>query len=335
MSGAQGSGSEISGHALWEARKRIGASRGLVGRMIGLHDKTVGAIERKNLPVPDVARSKAALLLELCEGAAANPTWNPKAAQPKIELPFRRPKCPSCTIPLTLRSAKHASPQRGQYFYFQCKGCAQRFWSNDGTVRPAKEGRGNWKDVKGRLTCPKCDQVCWFDGRASATHKKSIWACPRCKERYVNVGGKPESIVLPKHRKMVAFLPNRKCPKCSGERLQIRASPPNAPYWYFTCPDCGVGYRWNKKLKRLVIAKGPSKKRRVGRARGMTKARIAEAQKLLKLQAQHAQRSGSRGALKKAVADVFPQGDPSANYVRANRTLYDYRQIKRPRKQSH
>ncbi len=38
---------EIRGHSLWEARKRVSLSRGDVGRLIGLHDKTVGEIERK------------------------------------------------------------------------------------------------------------------------------------------------------------------------------------------------------------------------------------------------------------------------------------------------
>jgi len=90
-----------------------------------------------------------------------------------------------------------------------------------------------------------------------------------------------------------------------------------------------VGYRWNKKLKRLVVAKGPSKKRRVGRTPGMTKARKATAQKLLKLQAQFAEQSGTRGALKKAVAAVFPTGNASANYVTANKILGDYRKRSR------
>jgi RNase P subunit RPR2 len=332
VSRAQHRDLEISGHALWEARKRIGASRGLVGRMLGLHDKTVGAIERKNLPIPEPAKQNATLFIELAGNDPRGRTWEPKAREPKIRLPFARPSCPTCTLLLVVKSANHLSPQRGRYFYFRCPSCKEKFWSNDGIAHRAKIGRGNWKELPDRVSCPDCDQMCWADGRASKRHGKRVWECPRCKKHYFSVQGKPVVAVLPKRLKRIPFLNSRICPKCRGERLRLRARPPNAPHWYFNCPDCGTGYRWNKKLERLVIAKGPSKKRRVGRTRGMSKPRIADAKRLLELQAQHAQRGGSRGALKKAVAEVFPKDNPASAYVRANRILYDYRQLKRQTK---
>ena len=325
---AVGSDVEISGQQLWQARKHLGLSRGHVGRMLHLPDKTVGAIERKDLPIPDAARANAALFMKLA-GSDNGRAWRPKAREPKVKLPFARPTCPDCKLQLVVKSAHHRSPQRGTYFYFRCPQCKQRFWSNDGVTHRAKVGRGNWKNLSDRPTCPDCHQVCWFDGRASRTHKKRIWACPRCKKRYVNAAGQPNEITLPKHLKRVPFLPSRTCPKCHSNRLRLRTRPPNAPYWYFRCPDCEVGFRWNGKLKRLVVAKGPSKERRVGRAPGMTKARKATAQWLLKLQARFGEQSGSRGALKKAVAVVFPAGNAAANYVTANKILCDYR------KQSH
>jgi len=320
--------SETSGLQLWQARKHLGLSRGQVGRMIGLHDKTLGAIERKDSPVPDAAKAKAALFMELA-GSGNGLAWQPKAREPKVKLPFARPTCPDCKLLLAVKSAYHRSPQRGTYFYFRCLNCKRRFWSNDGVAHGAKVGRGNWKNLSERPTCPDCRQVCWLDGRAGRAHKKRIWACPRCKKRYVSVAGKPEMIVLPKHLKRVPFLASRTCPKCQGNHLRVRTRPPNAPYWYFVCPDCRVGYRWNKKLGRLVVAKGPSKKRSVGRAPGMTKARKATAQRLLKLQAQFTEQNGIRGALKKAVAVVFPTGNASANYVTANKILCDYRKQSR------
>ena len=241
---------EIRGHSLWEARKRVSLSRGDVGRLIGLHDKTVGEIERKNLPVPDRAMRRTALFLELTQPGLSSREWHPISPGPKVVLPFPRPDCPNCKIRLTTRSAKHSSPQRGQYFYFQCGNCKARFWSSDGTPHAANEGRGNWKNVAGPK-CRDCNRLCWVEGRSSRRHGRQFWKCPKCDKVYLSVRGKAVLTDRPKPLKRVSFLKSRDCPRCTGKRLRIRTRPPNAPYWYFMCPDCGAGFRWNTSRKLL------------------------------------------------------------------------------------
>ena len=320
---------EIRGEQLWQARKRLGVSRGVVGRILGVNDKTYGAIERKNAEIPPEAREQAALFVQLATGADDGADWQAKEREPKVELPFARPACPKCAISLVVKSAQHTSPQRGTYFYFRCKVCRARFWSSDGTLHAVNEGRGNWKNVKGRPKCPDCNRVCWVETRSSVRHGKRLWKCQKCDKLYALVSGKPVLAVLPKRLKR-SPLKNRDCPKCGGHRLRIRSRPPNASYWYFSCPDCPGRFRWNKKLNRLVVAKGPSRKRHAGRKPGMTLERIAEAEQLERLVVKF---GGERGAFKKAVEqfrkESYPLLDYHTMYERCEKMRYDLKRSKK------
>lgn len=314
----------LRGDELWRARKRLGVSRGAAARALGLHDKTYGAIERRGGSIPPESLEQALLFVRLANGINGD-HWEPKERKPKTELPFSRPDCPDCKIPLTTKSV-NLSPVRGRTFYFQCKQCGGRFWSNDGEIRRANEGRGNWKNLKGRPKCSDCAETCWVDERAGQRRRKRIWICPKCKKRYTRSKGNLMAVELEPKRRRVSFLRNRDCPKCSGLRLRLRASPPNAPYWYFNCPDCHERFRWNPELGRLVVARGKSKKRHAGRKPGMTKERIAEAERIEDLVRDN---GGQRGALKQAVEQFRKESgsklDFHTDYERVQKIRQDYR----------
>lgn len=319
---------KLRGSELWQARKRLRVNRGVVARMLGLHDKTYGAIERKNLSIPPEALEKAHLVVRLADGINGD-RWEPKDREAKIDLPFPRPDCPTCRTPLTTKSVNQ-SRTRGKVFYFRCKQCERRFWSNTGELHRANEGRGNWKDVAGRPKCPACDVLCWIEGRSSSRHGKRFWRCPKCKKLYARIRGKIEAANFPVHRRSIRFLKNRVCPKCGAERLRLRSRPPNSPHWYFVCPDCNGRFRWNKKLKRLVVAKGASRKRHPGRKPGMTKERAKEAARIEELVQQN---GGRRGALKKAVekfrAESYPNLDFHTVYERVQKMRHDCKSAKK------
>ena len=195
----------ISGRLLWEARKQLKLSRGEMGRLIGLDYRALAVIERKNEMVPSAAGAMAVTLIRRAR-ELLSPTWRPVERKTSIQLPFDRPNCPECNRSLVLKSV-NKSHARGTVFYFRCPSCQRRYWSVDGVLKKANEGRGNWKNVPGRFECPDCHEICWFDGRASGRYGRTIWQCPKCKKRFQNVnGGRPELMRLPKPLKRVPFL---------------------------------------------------------------------------------------------------------------------------------
>ena len=98
-----------------------------------------------------------------------------------VLLPFERPRCLDCRYPLNVTVTAYSS-RRGDYWYFKCPKCGQRYWSKDGRAH-AVNPKGNWHAVKGRLRCDACGMEC----RIRSGH---YWECPKCRKRFRNVKGR-------------------------------------------------------------------------------------------------------------------------------------------------
>jgi uncharacterized protein with PIN domain len=170
-------------------------------------------------------------------------------------LPFERPRCPDCQLPLAISSrAPHGGNARGKYWYFGCVKCRRRFWSNDGRAVPVNP-RGNWKNLGDRVRCQECDVECRASSAPGKRNRSRYWQCPKCGRRYRNVEGRAIATQPGGHAVVsVPFLTSRDCPSCGAAHLYVKArpNPPVVKSWYFRCSNCDSSFRWNEDLQRLV-----------------------------------------------------------------------------------
>ena len=163
-----------------------------------------------------------------------------------VLLPFERPRCLACRYPLNVTVTAY-SACRGDYWYFKCPKCGQRYWSKDGRAH-AVNPKGNWHSVRGR---PRCD-ACGVECRIRSGH---YWDCPRCRKRFRSVNGRTVP-TIPGYRAVRAlpFLQKRECPNCRSSHLWIKAvpRPPKVRHFYFWCSSCSRSCRFDRGLGRLV-----------------------------------------------------------------------------------
>ena len=131
---------------------------------------------------------------------------------------------------------------------------------------------------------------------------------------------------------ILSFLPSRKCPNCGTEHLYIKGRPsqPNVRAYYFGCSHCDSRFRWNPKLKRLIILRRRKAYTRGnplgGRPTGMGSERKNQALRLKDAMSRYeAEHHTKRGALKFAVKDVFPKDEFHSAHSRAAQILKDYK----------
>jgi hypothetical protein len=204
--------------------------------------------ERLDSVIPSAHAELARQIIGLAERVRESP--GPRVVgqtRRGVLLPFERPRCLACRYPLNVTVTGY-SGLRGDYWYFKCPKCGQRYWSKDGRAN-AVNPKGNWHTVRGRPHCDTCGVEC----RIRSGH---YWECPKCRRRFRNVEGRAVPII-PGYRtlKDLPFLRKRACPNCRSSRLWIKATPrpPKVRHFYFWCSSCGRSCRFDEGLGRLVL----------------------------------------------------------------------------------
>lgn len=312
----------LGGAEFRRARLLLEMPQYVAAGILGLTPKQLNEIELQDLAMPAAVGEAVSTLLSYAERVRTDlPRLVPDGSHSK--LPFPRPSCPHCEVPVRSHHSSQVSKVRGSYFRLWCPLCSRRFWSSDGTLHPI--ARSNRREFADRVRCPDCDVDCTAITSPGKRIGQHYWKCPKCKERYRNENGRAVKTQRSGHVKPLPFLADRKCPKCRSGELYIKGRPESAGFWYFRCNTCEQGFRWNEKLKKLVAMKrraGYTRKRKPGPRPGMTEARKTSAKKLLQLQAEY---GGGRKSFERAVRVVFPKDDFHSAYQRAAKMVGDYR----------
>ncbi len=204
--------------------------------------------ERLDSVIPSAHAELARQLIRLAERVRKSP--GPRVigqTRRGALLPFERPRCLACRHPLNVTVTAYSS-RRGDYWYFKCPKCGQRYWSKDGRANIVNP-KGNRHTVRGRLRCDACGMEC----RIRSGH---YWECPKCRKRFRNVKGRAVPTV-PGYSAVreLPFLRERKCPNCRSSHLWIKAipRPPKVRHFYFRCSACGRSCRFDEGIGRLVL----------------------------------------------------------------------------------
>lgn len=241
---------------------------------------------------------------------------------------FSRPRCHGCRCALHSVGTKR-TVQRGEFWYFRCPKCGQRFWSKDGRANPVNPKGGNWRDLKDRIRCPDCKVECRVAASPSKRSKSRFWECPKCGKRYRNLRGRAVA-TRPGGRANVelSFLPSRKCPSCATEHLFIKARPrpPVVKAYYFGCSHCGSSFRWNPELKRLIRLRRRKAYTRSksdgGRPSGMDRGNEQKTREILALAIKRAEEREATGdALRSACLVAYAGEDQIAALDRARKNV--------------
>jgi len=242
---------------------------------LGISAGELQTIEAKNSPFPDIARPALADVLNLARRLPTEPplwikNWN-RFSKPAAMIAFSVPPCPGCGSNLAT-TGKEETRNRGLYWSFSCRGCGGKYWSNDGYLRLVIPGRG-WKRKNiDHPVCLRCNVECCVIGSPGSSNQQHYFECPECKQHYRMRKDKPvltTPFVGP--RVELPFLPDRSCLNCARGRLRIRLRPPRTKQYLFNCRgegSCGRSFKWNEKLKKLVLLKQRSGAKRVPKQPG-------------------------------------------------------------------
>jgi hypothetical protein len=220
--------------------------------------------ERLDSVIPSPHAELARQLIRLAERVTKSPGPRIVGQTPRgVSLPFERPRCFACRYPLNVTVTAYSS-RRGDYWYFKCPKCGQRYWSKDGRAHPVSPKGGNWSASKTRPRCDVCRVECSIkSGR--------YWECPKCRKRFRDARGRAVPTVRGYSAvRPLPFLRERKCPNCESSHLWIKAvpRPPKVRHFYFRCSSCERSCRFDKRLGRLVLLRVRS---RVGGGRRLAR----------------------------------------------------------------
>jgi hypothetical protein len=267
---------EIEGAAFRRIRNIIGWKLSGASSILGISPHELQRIESDNSTFPETVKVAMADVVQLARRIPAEPpswikAWNRFSTTPAHSLPFSIPPCPGCGSNPSI-AGRDETRLRGVYWSFLCRGCGGKYWSRDGILQLVNPGRGWRRKIVDRPTCPHCQVECVVTGSPGSSMKQHYFRCPKCERHYRLKGGKlvlTTPFVGP--RVELDFLPDRGCPNCKNGSLRIRLRPPRTKEYLFNCRgdgSCRRSFKWNAKLKKLVMLEPRKLNRRPKRSPG-------------------------------------------------------------------